>query len=105
MHWPVIDDHLFFFFFQAEDGIRDVAETGVQTCALPIWRMPGGAARMTARSNAGRSATVHSAVYSPARPAMSRYGSPSWRRKLRPAASGARPIRPSRSPEGLSHDS
>src|SRR2546422_1624404 len=27
----------FFFFFQAEDGIRDVAVTGVQTCALPIW--------------------------------------------------------------------
>src|SRR2546429_5173402 len=36
------------FFFQAEDGIRDVAVTGVQTCALPIsasttdtyfWRM------------------------------------------------------------------
>src|SRR2546422_2382685 len=28
----------FFFFFQAEDGIRDVAVTGVQTCALPIYR-------------------------------------------------------------------
>src|SRR2546422_4516505 len=28
--------HCFFFFFQAEDGIRDVAVTGVQTCALPI---------------------------------------------------------------------
>src|SRR2546429_5688824 len=25
------------FFFQAEDGIRDVAVTGVQTCALPIY--------------------------------------------------------------------
>src|SRR2546422_8171869 len=25
-----------FFFFQVEDGIRDVAVTGVQTCALPI---------------------------------------------------------------------
>src|SRR2546422_3037554 len=30
--------HFFFFFFQAEDGIRDVAVTGVQTCALPILR-------------------------------------------------------------------
>src|SRR2546429_6494033 len=29
-----IPSHL--FFFQAEDGIRDVAVTGVQTCALPI---------------------------------------------------------------------
>ena len=28
---------LIFFFFQAEDGIRDVAVTGVQTCALPIY--------------------------------------------------------------------
>src|SRR5687768_17752772 len=28
---------LLLFFFQAEDGIRDVAVTGVQTCALPIW--------------------------------------------------------------------
>src|SRR5690348_18475975 len=28
---------LSFFFFQAEDGIRDGRVTGVQTCALPIW--------------------------------------------------------------------
>src|SRR5438445_7704648 len=27
---------LCFFFFQAEDGIRDIGVTGVQTCALPI---------------------------------------------------------------------
>src|SRR2546426_7750147 len=31
-----------FFFFQAEDGIRDYKVTGVQTCALPIF--PGNAA-------------------------------------------------------------
>src|SRR2546422_2059864 len=30
-------DYVVFFFFQAEDGIRDVAVTGVQTCALPIF--------------------------------------------------------------------
>src|SRR5256886_10344203 len=29
-----------FFFFQAEDGIRDLTVTGVQTCALPIYRPP-----------------------------------------------------------------
>src|SRR5256885_6035355 len=29
---------LVFFFFQAEDGIRDYKVTGVQTCALPIWQ-------------------------------------------------------------------
>src|SRR5256886_12791543 len=28
-----------FFFFQAEDGIRDLTVTGVQTCALPISSM------------------------------------------------------------------
>src|SRR2546427_12907395 len=27
---------MMFFFFQAEDGIRDLTVTGVQTCALPI---------------------------------------------------------------------
>src|SRR5215469_18244479 len=30
-------DYVFFFFFQAEDGIRDLYVTGVQTCALPIY--------------------------------------------------------------------
>src|SRR3712207_8614297 len=30
-----------YFFFQAEDGIRDIGVTGVQTCALPIYiRLP-----------------------------------------------------------------
>src|SRR2546430_9334831 len=32
-------DMCFFFFFQAEDGIRDLTVTGVQTCALPICQM------------------------------------------------------------------
>src|SRR5204863_4116499 len=34
----------YFFFFQAEDGIRDLYVTGVQTCALPIspWSTLGG---------------------------------------------------------------
>src|SRR2546426_12542078 len=31
-----------FFFFQAEDGIRDYKVTGVQTCALPISRPEAG---------------------------------------------------------------
>src|SRR5258707_5727661 len=38
-HVPFTHVHtlvLFFFFFQAEDGIRDIGVTGVQTCALPI---------------------------------------------------------------------
>src|SRR5256885_2176815 len=33
---------LFFFFFQAEDGIRDYKVTGVQTCALPIYGARSG---------------------------------------------------------------
>src|SRR5205809_3303740 len=35
-YFSVLFFFFFFFFFQAEDGIRDVAVTGVQTCALPI---------------------------------------------------------------------
>src|SRR5260370_3756785 len=33
---------LVFFFFQAEDGIRDSSVTGVQTCALPIYSSRAG---------------------------------------------------------------
>src|SRR2546430_8266062 len=32
--------YCYFFFFQAEDGIRDLTVTGVQTCALPICSAP-----------------------------------------------------------------
>src|SRR3712207_428868 len=35
--WSVPLAVFFFFFFQAEDGIRDIGVTGVQTCALPIF--------------------------------------------------------------------
>src|SRR5258707_5351240 len=42
-----------FFFFQAEDGIRDIGVTGVQTCALPIYlSLPG---RRTAGFSSRRS--------------------------------------------------
>src|SRR3712207_7362793 len=36
LHLYLYSCFLFFFFFQAEDGIRDIGVTGVQTCALPI---------------------------------------------------------------------
>src|SRR5260370_5787391 len=36
-YYTVVRGELCFFFFQAEDGIRDSSVTGVQTCALPIW--------------------------------------------------------------------
>src|SRR5215203_6108122 len=45
--FSVISVFLFFFFFQAEDGIRDIGVTGVQTCALPI-SPPGGTRDMLA---------------------------------------------------------
>src|SRR5256885_13247101 len=38
-----------FFFFQAEDGIRDYKVTGVQTCALPICARPAPRERERAR--------------------------------------------------------
>src|SRR2546430_2951938 len=44
---------LFFFFFQAEDGIRDLTVTGVQTCALPI-SVPA-----TRRKGSGHAITIH----------------------------------------------
>src|SRR5256884_5332855 len=39
VHYSTIIVRVLFFFFQAEDGIRDVAVTGFQTCALPILGM------------------------------------------------------------------
>src|SRR3989441_9734154 len=45
----------FFFFFQAEDGIRDKLVTGVQTCALPIsLTVPGSSASAPRWSPDGR---------------------------------------------------
>src|SRR2546430_11138518 len=51
-----------FFFFQAEDGIRDLTVTGVQTCALPICR-------------AGRSWQRHQRWHSHAPPRLDEYRS------------------------------
>src|SRR6266487_6577886 len=39
---------VFYFFFQAEDGIRDGRVTGVQTCALPIFVVDDGSTDATA---------------------------------------------------------
>src|SRR2546430_11073596 len=38
------------FFFQAEDGIRDLTVTGVQTCALPIYLRAGASIMLSDRS-------------------------------------------------------
>src|SRR6266536_2025758 len=52
---------MFFFFFQAEDGIRDPLVTGVQTCALPILRSPERAASPEAGSVRTTTAAVAAA--------------------------------------------
>src|SRR6266542_5972157 len=45
-----------FFFFQAEDGIRDATVTGVQTCALPIYAplLRGGGTERTGSATRSR---------------------------------------------------
>src|SRR2546427_6815755 len=48
-----------FFFFQAEDGIRDLTVTGVQTCALPISAQATGARQI---DRATITATIRSAT-------------------------------------------
>src|SRR5580693_9801249 len=45
---------VFFFFFQAEDGIRDGTVTGVQTCALPIYHFSSDADHIAAIDNVTR---------------------------------------------------
>src|SRR3712207_6946626 len=54
----------YIFFFQAEDGIRDIGVTGVQTCALPIWRERGGGLRRHSGRPGGehRASTVLQAI-------------------------------------------
>src|SRR6266404_8926205 len=63
----------FFFFFQAEDGIRDKLVTGVQTCALPIsaW-MPGGRHGQEAGRCAAQARGIRCGDLAGARPARAR---------------------------------
>src|SRR6266536_6106386 len=79
---------VFFFFFQAEDGIRDPLVTGVQTCALPILRSwaataPEASMRLTnatwldaCESSAGSTALA-GALRAPAM-ATDRCAAPGW---------------------------
>src|SRR2546426_6472509 len=84
--------YIFFFFFQAEDGIRDYKVTGVQTCALPISAAPGcpgwaeraGARRETPRAAAGPAATRRRAGRSSAGAGRT----VEWRKHRPPAAGG-----------------
>src|SRR5438270_10539212 len=58
---PSVSRSYHFFFFQAEDGIRDLTVTGVQTCALPISPQSSLQAKPRARSAAPRRARESSA--------------------------------------------
>src|SRR5215203_6944896 len=67
------------FFFQAEDGIRDIGVTGVQTCALPILeRAPrvesASLAAKHARPNASQRLLVRALQYLGDTPPMPPYG-------------------------------
>src|SRR2546430_7729781 len=50
---------MLFFFFQAEDGIRDLTVTGVQTCALPILLTSAAAASAVGRRRRWIHARIH----------------------------------------------
>src|SRR5690606_40562168 len=69
---------ILFFFFQAEDGIRDFHVTGVQTCALPISRRARAGTRRS-----GRAPFLRSSARSSARPRPRARLRP--RRRWRPA--------------------
>src|SRR5690606_40560343 len=72
--------HVFYFFFQAEDGIRDFHVTGVQTCALPISLIT----RVAGRPPTVPASAAHSQPGSPRRAAT----------RLAPTASAGRPHPP-----------
>src|SRR2546430_14808832 len=94
---------LLVFFFQAEDGIRDLTVTGVQTCALPI-SAPGGA---LAPADAGRPGIHGGRVRPRLRRPPRRPGRPDARQRARHlaaalprAAAGAHGARPRLRPAG-----
>src|SRR2546430_17431141 len=68
-----------FFFFQAEDGIRDLTVTGVQTCALPIWANFDSVGSPTRTYSDPRSAKATFALFAP----MESVSSPTTKRKAK----------------------
>src|SRR2546430_8218345 len=59
---PSVVSYVLVFFFQAEDGIRDLTVTGVQTCALPISVVPSPA--MNGAAGSKRMGVIYSINYS-----------------------------------------
>src|SRR5205085_10818548 len=62
----------FYFFFQAEDGIRDLTVTGVQTCALPIWTGSARSRSPADRGGVGRWRDAHARRSGATAPAFGR---------------------------------
>src|SRR6266853_679915 len=91
-----------FFFFQAEDGIRDLTVTGVQTCALPICTRSARRRRHGETSTAGGSTSRRAPRKTPRARDRSDRGLP------RPAREGAVRVvdrgDPRRGPEGKATD-
>src|SRR5207249_6288761 len=96
--------YLCFFFFQAEDGIRDRNVTGVQTCALPIWRGGRPPTQRHRRQVLGLKAVVpgpaarggrHGGCGGPAGRRAGRHASRAW---LLPRRDRAAALRPGRTP-------
>src|SRR5438132_1353613 len=75
--WICLAFLLFFFFFQAEDGIRDHCVTGVQTCALPIFATEvavGTPAALTWSALRPGSYLIHSGTHPSIQHPMGLYG-------------------------------
>src|SRR5690349_24350850 len=73
------------FFFHAEDGIRDLYVTGVQTCALPISRPPVAICTTTRRAASSSTRTVElllASVFPTPRCTWSRTRAPTRARKI-----------------------
>src|SRR3712207_7197851 len=76
-----------FFFFQAEDGIRDIGVTGVQTCALPISDDEGHCWCLSALCTVEKSRGRYAAVIEHCLQAAAR--APHWRINLMDGALAA----------------
>src|SRR5438445_7942702 len=68
----------YLFFFQAEDGIRDIGVTGVQTCALPISRSSAAGRGPAGRARSGTTAAAPARSRSEERRVGKESGWPGW---------------------------
>src|SRR5205085_5839735 len=69
------------FFFQAEDGIRDLTVTGVQTCALPILIL--GRLKPAPRQAALAGADTFAIIRSKRSPTRTSFSNSCWDRRIR----------------------